>query len=248
MRHTRILTVLALLCACSAGGAPAADWSGFYVGINRASTSLDTNWSTTEIRDPISGDEIEAASNTEESLESDESVTGLRIGYNWSFNRWFAGLEAVAGATEHTSFISHIPGLDFSDDESFVELRAETEDVNLRLRGGYLAMPELLLFVTAGNTKLDVGVTTTCPSDFSVCNPLDEPRSFDNSKNLNGVVIGFGAEYEIDHFLVHLEIVNADFDDFSFTAIPFEPIGSFGADATISSQVKTLQVGASYGF
>jgi outer membrane immunogenic protein len=247
MRYSRILPALALAYMFSAGSAMAADWAGFYVGINQASQELDANWTTTATRDP-DGENIGVDSDAKESLGGDESATGLRIGYNWNFDQWVVGVEAITGSSEYTSSIDRIPGLDIAGNESFVDINAESGGTSLRVRGGYLVMPELLLYTTVGKVELDVDVTTTCPVDDDVCNSDDGTQSFDRSTSLSEMDIGFGVEYAINRFLIHLEIFDVDLGDFRFTAIPDQDNSSFGADARISAKIDTMQFGVSYKF
>jgi opacity protein-like surface antigen len=247
MRNTNILIVLSLICAFQGGSAAAADWSGLYIGVNQATETLSGDWTTTETRDSL-GFEKEPSSDTEATLESEESGNGVRIGLNGNPGNWVFGLEAVKESIRHEDSIDdRIPGLGVpsSKSPSHVEFRAENDDVNLRLRGGYLVLPQLLFYVTAGPAKLDVEVTSTCSDGDNVC---ADSKSFNNEKTLNGKAVGLGLEYQLFGFLLRAEYVEADYDDFSFTAIPDQLGSSDGADATMAVKTELTQLGLSYQF
>lgn len=250
MRYSKIFNILSLICALQAGSAVAADWSGLYLGVNQATKTVTGEWTTTETRDSL-GFETEPTSDTEATLESEESGDKeLRIGVNMNPGNWVFGFEAVKESIVHEDSINdRIPGLGdaTSDPSSRVDFHAASDDVNLRLRGGYLIMPQLLFYVTAGRTDLDVAVTSTCPDDTNVCTS-GETESFTNEKTMSATAVGLGLEYQLFGFLLRAEYQEADYGDFSFTAFPDRLGSSAGADATMAVKSELMQVGLSYQF
>jgi outer membrane immunogenic protein len=249
MRYLKILISLPLICVCYASSAVAADWSGLSIGVNKATKTLTGDWTTTETRNSF-GFEMEPSSDTEASFESEESGDGLRIGLNGNPGNWVFGLEAVKEEIRHEDSVDdRIPGLgnSASSPASHVEFRASSDGVNLRLRGGYLIMPQLLFYVTAGKTELDVEVTSTCPDDGNVCTS-GETESYSNKRTLSDTAVGLGLEYQLFGFALRAEYIEADYGDYSFTALPEEFAVNDGADATMALSTELMQFSLSYQF
>jgi hypothetical protein len=182
----------------------------------------------------------------------------LLIGFNWNIgSSWVLGIEAYSEIFEHEASIAdRIPGLGGPVDpdsvfannpNSFVVVQAESAAIEPRLRFGYLLSPELFLYVAAGQSELEIEVTSVCPGDLPVCNPLGE-TSLTTLKNLDATVGGVGIEYAFDSLLLRLDYLTADFGSFDFTALNDEPGVSVGADARLSVESYTLQLGATLGF
>ncbi len=249
MRYIKIM-LIAVVGLCNAGAALAADWSGFYAGITLASKTVQSDWTTTEAVDP-SGCDCAIMSDPDHTFRGSETGAGPLVGYNWNLGNWIVGVEASTESIEHHySIDDRIPGLlndpPFSP-SSFVDIGLESEGVNLRLRGGYLANPDLLLYVVAGTAELQADVTSTCPADPNVCNPGEGTHSSSSSKSLSATALGFGLERAVNRFLIRAEYMDADFDDFNFTALP-DSIDSFGAEAQLKFKAETISLGVSYEF
>jgi hypothetical protein len=248
MRNSKIFISLPLICAFHASSAVAVDWSGLYLGANQATKTLNGEWTTTETRDSF-GLGTEPTSDTQAMLESEQKGDGLRIGVNLNPGNWVFGFEAVKESIRHEGSIDdRIPGLGepSTGSTSRVDFRAESDDVYLRLRGGYLILPRLLFYVTAGKAELDVGVTSTCSPDDNVCD--EGTPAFTNEKTLSGTAKGLGLEYQLFGFLLRAEYQETDYGDFSFTALPHRLGSSNGADATMTVKSETTQFGLSYQF
>lgn len=249
MRYTKLLTILfPLICAFHAGSAVAADWSGLYIGVNQATKTVTGEWTTTETRDSF-GFTTEPSSDPEATLESEESGEGLRIGLNANPGNWVFGFEAVKEQIRHEDSIDdRIPGLGNTSTgpTSSVAFRAESDDVNLRLRGGYLILPQLLFYVTAGRSELDVAVTSTCSESDNVC--ADGTSSYTNERTLSDTAVGLGLEYQLFGFLLRAEYQEVDYGSFSFTALPEQLGSSDGADATMAVKSELMQFGLGYQF
>jgi outer membrane immunogenic protein len=249
MRFLKILMGLPLFCVCYASSAGAADWSGLYIGVNQATKTVTGDWTTTETRDEF-GFETQPSSDPEATFESEADGDALRIGLIGNPGNWVFGLEAIEEAMRHEDSVDdRIPGLGdpSSDPSSHVDFRAESEGVNLRLRAGYLAMPQLLFYLTAGQAELAVEVTSTCPNDGEVCDS-GETESHSNERTLSGTALGLGLEYQLYGFSLRAEYVETDFGEFSFTALPDQFTASAGADATMAVKSELMQVGLSYQF
>jgi outer membrane immunogenic protein len=247
MRFLKILIGLPLIWAFNTSSAVAADWSGLYIGVNQATKTLTGDWTTTETRDSL-GFETEPTSEPKATFESEADGDGVRIGLIGNPGLWVFGLEAIQEEIRHEDSIDdRIPGLGdpASDPASHVDFRASSDGVNLRLRAGYLVMPQLLFYLTAGQVELDVEVTSTCPDDGNVCS---ETESYSNEKTMNGTAAGVGLEYQLYGFSLRAEYVEADYGDYSFTALPDQLGTSEGADATVAISTELMQIGMSYQF
>jgi outer membrane immunogenic protein len=243
------LSTLALVCMLNASPAMAADWSGFYVGINMSSNTVETDWTTTETRDG-DGDVFTPTSDPQASLESTEIGSGFIIGYNWSIgSNWLFGVEGSTGHSNHEDSIDgRIPGLGDpnSDSTSFVEVKTETDGLALRARAGYLLTSDLLLYGTFGKTSLELEITSTCTTDTTVCAGNEAYR---NTGSGNANAIGVGVEYAINNFVLRLQYSDANFSDSnSFTALPNVSGFSLGADAEVDFAVSFVQLGLCYDF
>jgi opacity protein-like surface antigen len=248
MRFLKILIGLHFICALHAGSALAADWSGLYIGVNQATKTVTGDWTTTETRDSL-GFETEPSSDPEAMFESEApGDNSLRIGLIGNPGNWVFGLEAFEEAIRHEDSIDRIPGLGdpASDPASHVEFRAESEGVNLRLRAGYLALPQLLFYLTAGRPELEVEVTSTCSESDNVCDEGTPAHS--NKRTLSATALGLGLEYQLYGFSLRAEYIEADYGEFSFTALPDQFTTSAGADATMAVKTELMQVGVSYQF
>jgi opacity protein-like surface antigen len=229
-------------------------WSGFYTGFSLAANTLDADWTTTEVRTP-DGVEEGFISDPRDSVGSSETAPGLYLGYNWELGRVVLGVEAYSQFFEHEASIEdRIPGLSHpeADPNSYVVVSAESDDsFGLRLRGGFLVTPELLLYATAGETSLEVSVTSICPvGDVDVCNDLllEAPLVSTVSTTINTTAFSLGAEYASDGLQLRAEYQYADFGDFDFTAMRENFILNYGADATLSVMSRTIQLGVTLGF
>jgi opacity protein-like surface antigen len=216
--------------------------------VNQATKTVTGEWTTTETRDSL-GFATEPGPDNKALLESEEKGDGLRIGLNGNPGNWVFGLEAVKESIRHEDSIDdRIPGLGepSTGSASRVDFRAESDDVQLRLRGGYLILPRLLFYVTAGKAELDVAVTSTCSPDDNVCD--EGTPAFTSGKTLSGTAKGLGLEYRLFGFLLRAEYQETDYGDFSFTALPHRLGSSNGADATLAVKSETMQFGLGYQF
>jgi opacity protein-like surface antigen len=238
---------LMLVCMVSAGPAHAAEWSGFYAGITLASQTMQADWTTLAVLDPV-GCECVALSDPDHSFKGSETGATALVGYNWNLGNWIVGAEVSQESIEYDySIDDRIPGLlndPPSSPSSSVQVGIENDGPSLRLRAGYLANPDLLLYVVAGTAGLKTQVIATCPADPNVCL---EPNSASNSKSLSTTALGFGLERAVNRFLIRAEYMDADFGDFSFVALP-DKFLSFGAEAKLKLDAEVIRLGVSYEF
>ena len=166
MRHVRCVTLAAIaiiglaspVCAADppteapAPGAPAAAWTGFYIGadVGGAWTSNVFNWNPLPSpslfgSNPISGVSSNAFS----------ALAGLYGGYSWQFApSWVVGLEGDWSYTQASNSLRQPWTAQFVGTPGAGQFTymSQTLDwmTSLRIRLGYLIMPSLLAYGTGG--------------------------------------------------------------------------------------------------
>ncbi len=166
------------------------DWTGFYVGINGGGGWADNSLDGEPGKVKTSG-----------------GLFGGQLGYNWQFGSFVTGVEA------------DIDGADISKSANGVTLKTD-ELGSVRARGGYVLMPNLLAYGTAG---FAYGQTT-----------LSGPgASFDVGQT--GWVAGGGIEYKVWGPL----IARAEYLHYGLE-------GNVGS--TLKTDVDTVRGGLSYKF
>jgi outer membrane immunogenic protein len=155
------------------GVAPAylSDWAGFYIGINGGGGWGDTTFDR----------------NTAFNATTSGGVFGGHAGYNWQYGSVVAGLEADFDGADIKKTV-------FGLDEKTNEL------ASVRARVGYVFLPNLLAYGTAGAGW----------GHFSITNTFNGVSA---GINQFGWVAGAGLEYKlIEHVLVRAEYLHYDFD------------------------------------
>jgi opacity protein-like surface antigen len=243
MRSSKsILYIVAVLCGFNAAPAVAADWSGFYTGVNIGSRILEADWETTEILDPT-GCDCGPMVNPLRTIKTSDRDAGLFFGHDWNPAAWVVGAELGMELMENRFVIRDgLPGLAIPDiSTSTADVRAK-DGRSLRARGGHKLGENLLLYGTLGLATLDVEITSTCYGDGVDCAPISGSFTHSTSKKMRGETYGLGVEYQLSGSLLRAEYRLSDFGDFSFTAMP-ETIDTFGANAELDVKTSLFQLG-----
>ena len=224
---------------------PLVNWTGPYIGLGLGARVLDTDWTSTATFDP-GGGAIAPFTDPNASITSTALRVSAYAGYNWQINpSWLWGLEADVGWAKNKERADRIPGLGVVNAGSFAEVEGDW-DASLRARLGTLLSPTLLAYVTGGVAVQRFEATATCPGDTFVCNPAFGFQSFSSSKTRFGWTIGVGLEALLSaHCLARVEYRYADFNDFSFVAIP-PTVTTFGANASLSSTSHIVTAGLAW--
>ncbi|MCP4074517.1 MAG: porin family protein [Hyphomicrobiales bacterium] len=232
-------------------GAQAADWNGAYVGISLGARAMDADWTTTKTFDPT-GSAITATSPPTAWFDSTNFRRAGYLGYNWQASpMWVFGLEGEFGYANNKDTVhDRIPGLGsfiLFGKPSFTEVEADW-DGSIKLRGGYLVNPNVMLYGTAGIAFLRVTEKATCPTDTNVCNPVLGTQSFSNSETMRGWTVGGGVEALLGgNWLMRANYSYADYGNFDFQAIP-PTASTYGANANLDVMTHTVSVGLAYKF
>lgn len=179
----------------AADGVPVYDWTGFYLGVNGGYT-----WTHEAIKvggDPGATLPAIAAGVLPSSLAAnpDGPVGGVQAGYNWRFfNSFVLGAEAdadVAQLGQSQTVSTAVPG--FLPFTTFGQQKMDGIGT-LRVRAGYLVLPNLLAYATAGGAVGHVSerAQVTNAGCVGIC-------TFGTSTRWRfGPTFGGGAEYALD--------------------------------------------------
>lgn len=179
------------------------DWAGFYIGVNGGG-----GWGHTKF-DFFS----------EDNTTFSGGLVGGHAGYNWQSGSVVAGLEA------------DFDGADIKKTDAFALEQKTNELASARARLGYLFVPSLLAYGTAG---AGWGHTTLTDTDGSLTGTVGASAAVSQF----GWVAGGGLEYKlIDHVLLRAEYLHYDFGKTTFP----------GFD-NVKETVDTVRGGLSYKF
>jgi outer membrane immunogenic protein len=176
----------------------ASDWTGFYIfGFGGYS------WGR------ISPDDITINGNGDSNFHNPTpkgGVFGFGGGYNWQFGGWVGGVELDYG-------FSHEKETQTTTDRV---LHSKIDALgSARLRVGYLIMPNVLAYGTAGagwgRAELSISQTDCETGECSINSAVAKP-------NLFGWVAGGGIEFKLfDHLRLRGEYLHYDFGSTSYS-------------------------------
>lgn len=246
---SRVVMVMALLLF-GVSTANASDWTGLYVGLALSSETMEVDWQSTQHYDP-GGSPIAFSSDPSETVQSQSPRGSVYLGYNLQLGtKWVIGVEGDVGTTSGDEYIrDRIPGMASAGD-SFAKVETGGMDGSLRLRGGYLFAPDLLIYGTGGLSYLDLEVSATCPADTNVCNPIEGTQYNSDSEEYIGWVLGIGIEAKrTNNLVVRVEYSYADYGEEDFDQIlPFVGGESFGVDTKVGVEKSSFTLGMAYLF
>jgi len=161
-------------------------------------------------------------------------VFGFGGGYNWQYGAWVSGLEVDYGfSNEKEKQSASLPLLDCPDvcttiGTTTLTLSSKIDALaSARLRAGYLFMPNVLAYGTAGlawGRSEVTGTRSDCP-DGDSCNVTTQSAK----GNHFGWVAGGGLEFRLfDHVRLRGEYLHYDF---AATAFKFDPKTTFNLKA-----------------
>jgi outer membrane immunogenic protein len=161
----------------------------------------------------------------------DGNGAGLGYGCRWRNGPWVGGLEA-----DYMKTSTKGSGLDVSGFESSTEVE---NTGTLRLTGGFMLRPKLLVYLTGGFSTASVKASV-CPTPASCVS---------DAHRLYGGVFGGGLEYAFTRqFSARLEALWFGLDNKTYFAVP--PAGSGIAARTggVSPDIQTIRAGLSWHF
>lgn len=188
MASASLLLSAGLSHAADVADTATADWSGFYVGIQGGygGGTFDYPMNIKTDFQPVSNLDYDFGAD----LTAGGFFGGLQGGWNWQMDRLLLGIEG---------------DISLADINAEAELYSKTAEASVsggstvdwfataRLRGGYLANPDLLLYATGG---LAWGsVSASYDIDLNGFGSLDDSTS----KSQMGWTLGGGFEYAVTH-------------------------------------------------
>jgi outer membrane immunogenic protein len=217
------------------------DWSGFYIGVHGGYgwgySSIDTpDFPYLQSDDPKKGDVVQLGSFD---ASPKGGVVGGHAGYNWQYGHVVTGLEIDFSAadiktsgTVGTFSLECLPG----PGTIFRSLKFD-ELATARARLGYLVLPDLLAYGTAG---LGWGHSELYGS-ASVGQPSWLPPPGSGFANNFGWVAGGGLEHKLwEHVLVRVEYLHYDFGKTTYVTPAFT--------TNASTTIDVVRAGLSYKF
>jgi outer membrane immunogenic protein len=193
----------------------AAGWGGWYVGVEAGEKWKTDDWTTNCVQGGFPGLFCGTKANAgafpgapDASSPHNFKNSGLRIGgylgANTQQGLWVYGFEAdwahydqsssVVGLVGATNCcLMGLPLITPAGDRTSV---TNKWDASLRVRGGYLVTPDVLLYATGGFALQQLSSTMSCNGPTSpACNPFSLRQT--NSDTLPGWTIGGGLEWKI---------------------------------------------------
>ena len=214
------------------------DWVGFYVGIHGGG-----GWGHTSFEPTLFDSNQSIGSLVPPDASPKGGVFGFQVGHNWQWGPVVGGLEIdFSGANINESTTFSIP---LDNTRVFTGAVKIDELLSARGRLGYLILPNLLAYGTAGIGLGHERFTTTM-LDPNPKEPDFESRT--SSATTVGWVAGAGLEWKFwDHWLLRGEWLHYDFG--RATHIGLMPDGGQFSDALeVRTTVDVARAALSYKF
>jgi outer membrane immunogenic protein len=210
-------------------------WTGLYIGGELGAQWGDATWNTTCLGatgvfcspngQPIPGNPFFVDASSPHTFHPLAARLGAYVGYNWQFApNWLVGVEgdiafawkdgnkeSVVGVVGCGVFCGfRLPTTGPGIDRSTVHMQWDSA---LRARLGYLATPDLLLYVAGGAAFQAVGMNVSCTIAGNWCVAT---RSVTNSDILPGWTVGGGLEYKyMNSWILRGEYRYSEFNRFN---------------------------------
>lgn len=189
------------------------DWSGTYLGLEAGGIAGSSRWTTTCLTVVVTAcpdPPFFVDSSSPHTFNAAGFLGGAYVGVQKQVTNWVVGIEVEAaysnanqstagiiGCVTFCGFVIPGPG---NIDSSSVKL---TGDGSIRARLGYVAMPNLLVYVTGGFALQGVEQTVTCSAAGPWCIAA---RNQTNGGWYPGYTVGGGLEWRyIGNWFVRLE-------------------------------------------
>lgn len=271
MRKRRVFGALAWLVLC-AGGAVLAPghslaqdgWTGFYAGAGVGRRSADVSWTTTCLQLGFPGSACPDASgnfadryavnNPADFDNKAWALTGF-LGWQWQWNWLVLGVEGDFTHARKRHAQAAIPGAE--DPTLALTGTADTAsvttdwDASLRGRVGFLPLPSLLAYATAGPSWIRMSASATCGAEFPAgwCSAGNVGLTETVTATQRGWTWGGGVEWMMtSNILLRGEYRIARYDALEHTYLD----GLLGNADTFATRTtldtRTLMVGLGYKF
>jgi outer membrane immunogenic protein len=237
-------------------GPVVASWTGLYVGAGIGGKWADTDWTTNCFGDACTTGGFNFFS-PDASSPRGFNTTALRgsayAGFNLQIQDWVLGVEGDVGFGNRSEVTRGIPGCTTDcgffpptvDDIDTASIKVRG-DASIRGRAGFLVVPSVLVYGTAGAAFQRVSANLTCSFAGPWCTtagPISEILTDTHSANLTGWTAGGGFEWMVhDGWLLRGEYRYSDLG--SFSPIFFEgTTNAVFTDIHVVTQEMTFGVG-----
>ncbi|MGA2126104.1 MAG: outer membrane beta-barrel protein [Xanthobacteraceae bacterium] len=227
-----------------------ATWTGAYAGASLGGRWSDADWTTTGIAGPLFQSASPDPSTAFPSFNRATPRAGIFYGYNWQVgSSWVVGLESDLAWGNSTQTITGIPGTYGTSFGGIAASAADSTqvkegwDASSRVRAGYLVMPNVLAYATAGVATQNISATATCSGAGPWC---ATNRFQSDSWTRVGWTVGGGVEAKLwGNWLGRVEYRYADYGTISNTVFA-NTADSVSYDLRLRTQ--TALVGLAYRF
>jgi outer membrane immunogenic protein len=254
----------------------APSWTGWYIGADVGGKWVTDDWNTTCVQlggaitcgTPRNNAVFPGApdATAAHSFETSGVRAGVYAGAMFQVNpSWVFGIEGDYGFYDQSSTVTGVLGCSIpgcrvgrlgstpASDSTGV---TNKDDFSLRLRGGFLVTPDILVYGTGGVAFQRVEATVTCERSTSpVCSGTAATFSQTDAHWMPGWTIGGGVEWKfLTNWLIRGEYRYSDFGTFKPSPDFFVGTGNGAAgpgaqilaDLKVKSQIAT--VGLAYMF
>ena len=163
----------------------------------------------------------------------DGNGAGLGYGCRWRNGPWVGGLEA-----DYMKTSTKGSALDVFGDEATTEIE---NTGTLRLTGGFMLQPRLLVYLTGGFSTASVKASVCTAPTFTSC--------ASDAHRLYGGVFGGGLEYAFTRqFSARLEALWFGLDNKAFLSSRPAGTGFVARTGGVSPDIQTIRAGLSWHF
>lgn len=218
-------------------------WQGGYLGAGIGQRWTDAAWTTNSINATENGG-VPYPDVPSERLQSRAFRSSVYGGYNWQADKWVWGVEGDIGFATSRKVASDIPGTYMLPLTGNDQIGIETNlDGSLRLRGGILLTPALLLYATGGLALQQAKISASC-SAIPVGSYCLGTRSETVSKTLAGYTVGGGAEIMLaQHWMLRGEYRYSQLGTTSHEFFRKTATDDFTGSARIETHTVTFGLG-----
>jgi outer membrane immunogenic protein len=267
-----LAVVAAALATLTGASAQASDWNGAYLGAFAGAAS-GASTATTEIGCVAGGYICNPTQYPENGALVGATGSGIAgataftgggfIGRNWQNGEVVYGFEADIGAmpltiTNGGSAASINPGIANPPDPAIFSMHVTASTdwlATARARVGVLALPKLLVYVTAGLAGTTITVSNAYADNYDFTDYSGVPGGHENastSEFRTALVLGAGAEWAMaDHWTMRAEYLHADFGTLTVAgSVSYSDLWLDVNPATSTASLRTdiVRLGVAYGF